>query len=288
MQIAAAAAGRPWNLELLREGLAIAKRRPLATAVAFAAVKGVLADLMAQLVVEGRRLRGVGSDTARDTAKTYDWHRTVALAAFSGAYCGGFFYWQFSVLFPRIWGTPKLSGLHPPWQHVLGQVALDNFFFSPCLYCPVFYITRGAIVQAEWPRASLQRYAAEFKEVFATLLTVWVPAGIVNFTFMPVCLRAPFCAVVSFGYLTWLSVQAAAAPGMSSASAQSTGRASTADAPHAAAHAAVGAGRRHEAEMAGGSACQRCWRTQPGLPATRCSPLLPEAAHRRGSLTHDD
>jgi len=201
-----------------------ARRRPLTTAVVFATAKGISADALAQLVFEGRRLddrvspaadsRGAAASCSRDVdqqggeSKAYDFRRTLAFATFSGLYCGGFFYWQFSVLFPYIWPVGALPGRRPPISTVLGQVALDNGFFSPCLYCPVFYVIKGAICHEQGPKESLSCYKSEFHEVISTLLTIWVPAGLVNFTLMPVWFRAPFNAMVSFGYLIVLSVQA--------------------------------------------------------------------------------
>mmetsp|Transcript_68997 Transcript_68997/g.180844 ORF Transcript_68997/g.180844 Transcript_68997/m.180844 type:complete len:266 (+) Transcript_68997:244-1041(+) len=208
-----------------------AKARPLVTAVVFATTKGVLADLLAQLVAEKRSLRqamggktghprdGGGDKAAHPEASfvesdwfqtvdekgAYDWRRTAAMATFSGMYCGLFFYWQFAVLFPRIW--PVVEGAKRSWRTVLQQVAVDNFLFSTCLYMPVFYLTRGAIVNHEPPTASLERYREDFPEVVSCLLKIWVPAGLVNFTFSPVWFRTPFNSIVSFFYLTILSMQ---------------------------------------------------------------------------------
>jgi len=179
-----------------------AKSRPLATAIVFATSKGVLADLLAQLYVEGRRLPSKSNET--DEALTYNWRRTASLATFSGLYCGAFFYWQFSVLFPRIWPVNASYS----WRSVLAQVGLDNGFFSPCLYLPTFFIINGAFCHGETPNASVRRYADEFGNVVWNLLTIWVPAGLVNFALMPVWFRAPFNASVSFFYLIFLSIQA--------------------------------------------------------------------------------
>jgi len=193
--------------------VAVAKARPIATAVFVATTKGILADLLAQLVVEGRSMRqALGIPSGSDKkghpqdagdGKAWDWRRTAAMATFSGMYCGLFFYWQFAVLFPRIWPiTTKTS-----WRSVLQQVAVDNFLFSTCLYMPVFYATRGAIVESKGLTESLANYAEDFPEVVGCLLKVWVPAGLVNFALMPVWFRTPYNSIVSFFYLAFLSKQ---------------------------------------------------------------------------------
>lgn len=219
------AAARPAALNALdswrlaRQAWEAARRRPLLTSVLVATAKGVGADAITQLVVEGRALRSDGQATGERSRAgrcdggaarhgAYDWRRTAALATFSGLYCGCFFHWMYSVLFPRIWPVVAVAQRRPPWRVVLSQVCLDNGFFSPCLYLPFFYVTDGAVCRSEWPAASLSRYASEFKEVFGTLLSVWVPAGLVNFTFMPVWFRASFNSMVSFAYLVVLSAQA--------------------------------------------------------------------------------
>lgn len=200
------------SVSFFRKCCAVAQGRPLATAVIFATAKGFFADMAAQVMVEHRRLWGsrgdaimVRGDQADSTC--YDWHRTAALGIFSGLYCGFFYYWQFTVLFPYLWPRGAVAKQWPPMKDVLGQVALDNCFFSPFAYVPTLYIIKGAICFNELPDASLRRYASDFREVVGTLVCIWAPVGLVTFTFMPVWFRAPSMSIVSFFYLIVVSVQ---------------------------------------------------------------------------------
>ena len=122
-------------------------------------------------------------------------------------YLGGFQYYLYNIKFAQWCGAiTRMSG------H-LGSAPfktfLDQFIHHPLLYFPTFYALKATVEQRpllEGKDSALERYRSEIFQSCKALWCVWVPAQIINFTFVPRHLRIPFVAATSFGWTIILSV----------------------------------------------------------------------------------
>ena len=166
-------------------------------------------------------------------------------------YLGGFQYYLYNVKFAQWCGTiTRMSG------H-LGSAPfktfLDQFIHHPFIYFPTFYALKATIEQRpllEGADSALARYRSEILQSCQALWSVWVPAQIINFTFVPRHLRIPFVAATSFGWTIILSVMQGAFDRSASSSGPAAARgiraaAATAEpAPPASAVRSVSGGRQ--------------------------------------------
>jgi hypothetical protein len=83
-------------------------------------------------------------------------------------------------------------------------VFLDQAVHHPLLYFPCFYTLRGAI-EGSTVSSSLSKCSNDMFENLKALWMIWVPAQLFNFSFVPVHLRVPFVAGVSFVWCVVLS-----------------------------------------------------------------------------------
>ncbi len=56
------------------------------------------------------------------------------------------------------------------------------------------------------PLPAVEKYRGEIWDSLKALWSVWVPAQLINFAFVPRHLRVPYVAAVSFGWTVILSV----------------------------------------------------------------------------------
>jgi hypothetical protein len=171
----------------------VAKASPFVTGFATTGLKTTAADIFAQKVVEKK--------------EEIDWRRNAMFTTFGFLYLGGFQYYLYNVKFAQWCGAiTRMSG------H-LGSAPfktfLDQFIHHPLLYFPTFYALKATIEQRpliEGADSALARYRSEIFQSCQALWSVWVPAQIINFTFVPRHLRIPFVAATSFGWTIILSV----------------------------------------------------------------------------------
>eukprot|EP01083_Nonionella_stella_P240856 841581_1 len=93
---------------------------------------------------------------------------------------------------------------------VLGQTAVDQLIHSPLVYFPVFYCVKGMIYEGEVSKRTMhcalnQYFNVNMKDDVFALWKVWVPANILTFTVVPMHLRVPWLAGVSFVWNVILS-----------------------------------------------------------------------------------
>lgn len=176
---------------MLRLGAAYnsaAQRAPAVTGIVTTVVKTAAADAFAQLVVEKK--------------DKVDLKRNAMFCGFGFAYLGCWQYVLYAKMFPK-WtlSITAIVGqrLTPP---VL--VFLDQMIHHPILYFPSFYLLRGAM-EGQTASASLKSCSEDMPENLKSLWALWVPAQLINFTFVPVHLRIPFVAGVSFLWCIILS-----------------------------------------------------------------------------------
>jgi len=160
------------------------KAYPLRMSFMFCFLKGILADLLAQKVIEGR--------------ETVEKRRTLAIALFSGTFCGCVYYWIFNVAFERVFAP--LAGL----TTVLPRVATDAVFVFPFMYMPTFYFF-DEIVRFGTLTNLTTRWTDEICSSIPEYVKVWPAANMISFLFVPVELRITFASGVSFLWLILLS-----------------------------------------------------------------------------------
>lgn len=176
--------GRALAAPFLRLGSgynSIAQRFPQATALGTTVLKTSAADAFAQLVMERR--------------EQLDLKRHAMFCMFGFAYLGVWQYYLYNVLFVR-WckSITKVVG-HVGSAPV--KTFLDQAIHHPFLYFPSFYIVKGCMQQRA-PSESLKLCYEDMWENLKALWAVWVPAQLINFSIVPMHLRIPFVAGVSF------------------------------------------------------------------------------------------
>ncbi|GBG00328.1 hypothetical protein Rsub_13098 [Raphidocelis subcapitata] len=176
------AVGRAYN--------AHAQRRPFAVGTVTTVVKTSAADAFAQLVLE-------------DTPPAdFDWKRHGLFCGFGLVYLGGFQYYLYNHLFVR-WCAPITAAVgHKGAAPV--KTFIDQAIHHPFCYFPVFYGLKGA-VEGRPLASTWGKYKADLWDNCKALWTIWVPAQLVNFAFVPRHLRIPYVAGVSFAWTVVLS-----------------------------------------------------------------------------------
>lgn len=166
-----------------------AKAHPVATGVITSGLKTSAADLFAQKVIERK--------------EEVDWKRHSVFCLFGFAYLGGFQYWLYNVMFVQIC---------EPLRRVVGHIGvspvkvfLDQCIHHPFIYFPVFYSIK-ATVEGETLGYAFNKYRTELYDSVKALWSIWMPAQLVNFAFVPRHLRVPYVAGVSFIWTVILSV----------------------------------------------------------------------------------
>ena len=183
---------------------ALAKRRPLAFAVAYGGVKTIAADAVVQKVLERR--------------EEFDRQRLLIFLSF-GLFQVGFVQYKlyvdtFCKIFPnaRAFTAAPLAVKMADTQgqvNVVKQVVLDQCFYHPLCYFPVFYtcqqviMDRGPTLETV-PRA-ISNYIPNAWEDLKALWQIFVPVSILQMSVIPPHLRVPFVATAGFVYNMILS-----------------------------------------------------------------------------------
>ena len=214
------------GMPLVQHMLSACRRRPLLTGVGAAGMKGALADLTGQLLLQDGEYRPT---------------RTLAFAMWNATYCGLGVYGLYSVLLPRYWPIVTMSGgkniplSHRPRRcsyfllrplivlsaphalasrHICYSVAFDNFIATPVLCLPTYYLCHTFIEASAADRqrptqlasAAIRTYAAEAGETLRLSWCLWVPIHCATFSVIPVPLRTHWVAACSFVTLSFMSL----------------------------------------------------------------------------------
>jgi protein Mpv17 len=171
----------------------LVQRRPVLTSIVVTGVKAWAADLMIQKLVEKR--------------ETVDLKRSALFASFGSAYQGCIQYWIYNILFEK----RLFPGKSP--QMILMKIAATNLIVDPVIFFPIFYTMREAmnterLLDVNLPHCfstSMAKYRDNCVSDLINSWMIWVPAHCVTYTVVPVHLRMPWIAVVSFGYVCVLS-----------------------------------------------------------------------------------
>eukprot|EP00511_Aplanochytrium_stocchinoi_P007611 CAMPEP_0204850590 /NCGR_PEP_ID=MMETSP1347-20130617/8439_1 /ASSEMBLY_ACC=CAM_ASM_000690 /TAXON_ID=215587 /ORGANISM="Aplanochytrium stocchinoi, Strain GSBS06" /LENGTH=231 /DNA_ID=CAMNT_0051993673 /DNA_START=303 /DNA_END=998 /DNA_ORIENTATION=- len=186
----------------------IPARHPFAFGVGFTVVKTAAADMVVQSFVEGKALEAI------------DYRRTAIFSSFGLVYLGAWQYFLYNKIMPRLCPNApafisksfreKLAD-GPGKRDLAKQLFLENGINNPVLYFPTFY-TLKEMMESNDPDVTrafpigLAKYSDNFWEDFTSIMRVWMPVQLFNFSFSPMWFRVPLVAIVSFGFTCYVSV----------------------------------------------------------------------------------
>jgi len=109
---------------------------------------------------------------------------------------------QYTLWFPRIFpGTGAFD--------VAKRVAFDQLINTGLWYYPLFYSVQSCVMNWRFDRPTavegLQRYKQNGLQDMVNCWKLWVPCQAINFSVVPVHMRVPFAAGVSFVWSCILS-----------------------------------------------------------------------------------
>ncbi|GLI62624.1 hypothetical protein VaNZ11_005288 [Volvox africanus] len=165
-----------------------AEKYPMYTGVVTTVIKTSAADLFAQKIVERR--------------EEVDWRRHGMFVMFGFGYLGCWQYYLYNDLFVR-WCKPITALVGHRGSAPL-KTFIDQCIHHPLLYFPCFYTLKG-MVEGRPISESMADYSEHLWDNCKALWMIWVPAQMVNFTVVPLHLRIPFVAGVSFAWTVVIS-----------------------------------------------------------------------------------
>lgn len=186
--------------------MAIAKEHPFLFQLGVATVKTSGADLMAQVVAEGKSLDEV------------DWKRNGIFVVFGFAYLGGFQYYlmvnKYRQWFPTMDRFAKLS-FAEKLKDTAGildagkMVLFDVIVHLPMMYFPTYYAVKEFVgghswSPVDWVRDGVTKYANNAKDDLTAMIKLWGPSDCIQFV-LPIHIRLPFRHIVSFFWTAYVS-----------------------------------------------------------------------------------
>mmetsp|Transcript_51420 Transcript_51420/g.171631 ORF Transcript_51420/g.171631 Transcript_51420/m.171631 type:complete len:240 (-) Transcript_51420:340-1059(-) len=170
----------------------VMRAHPLKTSIVVTTVKAGLADLLVQTVIEGRR--------------EVDERRVATFVVFGATYQGCFQYWMFNHWFEQLFPG---RGLVATAKKVFAVNAVgDPVFFFPCFYTLKEVLSRDSLASAltlDTVRCALSSYYKNCLDDWRNTWATWIPGHAITYGVLPMHLRMPWVAAVSFGYLSLLS-----------------------------------------------------------------------------------
>jgi hypothetical protein len=182
------------------------KDHPFAFQLMVATAKTSAADLVVQMVAEGKSLDQV------------DWRRNGIFVVFGFAYLGGFQYYlmvhKYRQWFPTMDKFAKMSFAekikYPAGILDAGKMVLfDICVHLPLLYFPTYYAVKEFVGgdswnPIDWVRDGVAKYSNNYKEDLTACVQLWGPSDCVQFV-LPIHIRMPFRHIVSFFWTAYVS-----------------------------------------------------------------------------------
>lgn len=198
-------------LRPIRPILNLAARYPLGFAIGYGGAKTIAPDALVQTQLERK--------------EELDAKRLAVFFTFGCVQVGAVQYFLFVVAMQRLFPTAAAFSALPFRQkfsdlqgmkNLVKQVGLDQFFYHPLMYFPVFY-TCKELLQGDDLKESLlnpgrtmsnavAKYVPNAVEDLCALWKIFVPVSILQFAFMPMHLRVPTHATAGFFWCCILSV----------------------------------------------------------------------------------
>lgn len=183
-----------------------AEKNPFVFQLGVATVKTAAADLMAQVVAEGKSFDEI------------DWKRNGVFVLFGFSYLGGFQYFlmvnKYRQWFPTMDRFAKLP-LAEKLKDRAGlidaakMVVFDIVIHLPVIYFPTYYTVKEFVGgsswnPADWVQNGVSKYIHNSKEDLTAMVQLWLPSDCVQFM-LPVHIRLPFRHLVSFFWTAYVS-----------------------------------------------------------------------------------
>lgn len=175
---------------LLQTLSSLAQQHPYGTAFSVAALKGGLADAVAQ--------RSEQAQVEKANQAVHDHRRTLVFVLYGGLYQG----MTLELLYNRIFNI---------WfgDNAFAKLAFNQLVLTPLVTLPVAYIAK-AIVFGKFlrqPGAILKEYwhDVRYNGLLLTFWAIWTPVNFLLFTIVPPAWRITFSACVSFIWTIILS-----------------------------------------------------------------------------------
>lgn len=167
---------------------------PTVTGVVVTLVRTAPCDVFSQLYLEQK--------------KEMDWGRFWGFMLFGGLYVGMFqtFLYRYIINTANITAITGLTGKAPI---VVINALIDTFIHAPFFYLPAFWFTMKAMASGDpvetWIPDTFTKWKAQCFDVSVASATLWLPAQIINFYFMPQHLMVPFINLVGVFWVVYLS-----------------------------------------------------------------------------------
>lgn len=185
---------------------AFPKENPFVFQLFVATAKTSAADLVTQMVAEGKSLKEV------------DWKRNGIFVVFGFAYLGGFQYWLMVNKYRQWFPTMDRFGKLPFAQKLkdtagildAGKMVLfDIFIHLPIMYFPTYYTVKECVggsswAPTDWVKDGVTKYAGNLKEDLTAMVQLWGPSDCIQFV-LPIHIRMPFRHLVSFFWTAYVS-----------------------------------------------------------------------------------
>lgn len=183
-----------------------AKRNPFIFQLGVATGKTAGADLIVQVVAEGKDIHEV------------DWRRNGIFVVFGFAYLGCFQYWlmvtKFGQWFPTMSRFANLR-LADKLKDTAGMldagkmVVFDIFVHLPLMYFPTYYAVKELVGgetwnPVDWVRDGVTKYSNNARDDLTAMVQLWGPSDCIQFA-LPVHIRMPFRHIVSFFWTAYVS-----------------------------------------------------------------------------------
>ncbi len=186
--------------------LSFPKENPFTFQMIVATGKTMAADLMVQMVAEGKTLEEV------------DWKRNGVFVVFGFAYLGGFQWWlmvsKYRQWFPTMDKFAKMSfaeKLKCPAGilDAAKMVIFDVTIHLPLMYFPTYYAVKEFVVgdswnPVDWISDGVTKYRKNMVEDLTAMIKLWGPSDCVQFV-LPIHTRMPFRHMVSFFWTAYVS-----------------------------------------------------------------------------------
>jgi len=175
--------------------LSFPKEHPFSFQLMVATGKTSGADLLTQVVAEGKSLDEV------------DWKRNGIFVVFGFAYLGGFQWWlmvtKYRQWFPTMDKFAKMSfaeKLKYPAGilDAMKMVAFDVVVHLPMIYFPTYYTVKEFVGgtswnPVDWAQDGVAKYTKNMKEDLTAMIKLWGPSDCIQFV-LPLHIRMPFSA----------------------------------------------------------------------------------------------
>lgn len=168
----------------------VMKRHPLMVSLLSNTCKTVIADIVAQKILERK--------------ETIDRRRTLLFGTFGFVYLGGWQHILFNKLFTRAEFLMHSVNIPRIYQSCM-LTFLDMGLHTPFMYYPAFYSIK-CIAEQKTVDDVVSMYKTNIQKDLISIWKLWVPAQVLNFMFLPLYLRMPFITSVSFVWTMILSL----------------------------------------------------------------------------------